>query len=413
MSTEKLSEWLETIRLQHRLEIDLSLGRVREVAEKLGILKLNCPVVTVGGTNGKGSTVAGLEKIWLSAGYRVGAFTSPWLHRFNEIVRIQGEPVIDARFIHAFRQIDLVRGDLTLTQFEFNTLAAFLIFQAENLDVVILEVGLGGRLDAVNIIDADVSVVTTIALDHIDRLGDTREKIGYEKAGIFRTNRPAVCGDFDPPESLITYAKKIGAQFYCQGNDFGFEETGNDWNFWRNHDVISHLPRPSLLLQNMATVLMVIDLLQNRLPVTRDSIIQALQTVHLPGRIEVHPGQITKIFDVSHNPAAAKILADYLSQRKSANTRAVFSMLSDKDILTTIKIMKEVISEWFVAPLDIPRGTPLSRLQEIFYHANVENISFMSNVKEAYLAAQNKSIQNDCIVVFGSFHTVSEVLLKE
>lgn len=416
MSKMQLECWLKKIRLQHRLEIDLSLERVKSVAKTLNVAELPCFVVTVAGTNGKGSTVAGLEKIWLTAGYRVGAFTSPWLYRFNEIVRVQGAPVMDDLFISAFEKIELARGDLTLTQFEFNTLAALLIFQAAELDIAILEVGLGGRLDAVNIIDADLAVVTSIDLDHTDRLGDTREKIGFEKAGIFRRGQLAVCGDLDPPVSLKRHAKVLGTQIFYQGQDFDVkEETEDQWNFWRKDFLLTALPKSRLLLTNMATVLMAVNLLQDRLPVQYHVIQDALRELSLPGRIEVRPGAVTTILDVSHNPAAAKVLANFLRKEKiTGKTRAVFSMLDDKDILSTIHNMLDVIDEWFVAPLSVPRAASLSQLKKIFNEVNLvdEKSQFTSDIKEAYSFAKQNSVMNDRIVIFGSFYTVSGVLTE-
>ncbi|MDX1901602.1 MAG: bifunctional tetrahydrofolate synthase/dihydrofolate synthase [Gammaproteobacteria bacterium] len=407
-----LQEWIEKIHSQHRLEIDLSLSRVREVAKCLCISPFNCPVVTVGGTNGKGSTVAGLEKIWAMAGFKVGAFTSPWLYRFNELVRLQGVPVADEAFIQAFEQIEGARGEITLTQFEFNTLAAFLIFQAAGCEVVILEVGLGGRLDAVNIIDANVAVITSIALDHMDRLGDTREKIGYEKAGIFRLERPIVCGDPNPPETIRAAAEKLSAPFYCQGQDFGFEKNKDNWTFWSAEHSMTHLPLPPLLLQNMATVLMTIELLQPQLPVQRETLNEAFKNISLPGRIEVHHGTVTRILDVCHNPAAAEILADYLKKNPvSGKTRAIFSMLADKDIVSTLHVMKENIVEWYIAPLDVARGASLAQLKEKFCVAQIaENrVHDFPTLKAAKDFAEKQSQRGDRLVIFGSFYTVSAV----
>jgi len=415
MSGKILSEWLEKIRLQHRLEIDLTLDRVKFVAKKLGIDSLNCPIITVGGTNGKGSTVAGLEKIWQMAGFNVGAFTSPWLYRFNEIVRVNCIPVSDDLFISAFEKIDAIRGEVTLTQFEFNTLAALLIFQASNLDVVILEVGLGGRLDAVNILAADVAVVTSIDLDHMDRLGDTREKIGFEKAGIFRKNQIAICGDLNPPSSLTNYAKNIGAKFFLQGRDFGFIDSDLFWSFWYEDLLLANLPKPKLLLSNMSIVLMVVNLLQNKLPVNLSIIKQVLSELVLSGRIEIRAGDIVTIIDVAHNPAAASVLSSYLKTHPiKGQTRAVFSMLADKDILTTVIIMSEVIDEWFVAPLNVPRAASMGLLKEIFNNSNIidEKTIFTTNIKEAYSSSQKKSNLGDRIVIFGSFYTVSAALAE-
>lgn len=399
-----LSEWLEKISKQHRLSIDLNLERVTAVANNLLLQELDPVIVTVGGTNGKGSTVSGLEAIWLKAGFRVGAFTSPWLYSFNELIRIQGQPVSDEELVAAFMKIEAARGEQTLTVFEFNTLAALLIFKAAALDVIILEVGLGGRLDAVNIISPDVSVVTTIAMDHMDWLGSTREAIGFEKAGIFRQGRPAVCGDFDPPDSLFV----PGVPLWVQGKDFGFERQAKTWSFWNETKRLDDLPLPSLLLQNQATVLQVIDLLQKRLPVSRKAIDQGLASMHLPGRIEVKAGVVSEIRDVSHNPAAVQPLACYLQDTPiEGKTRAVFSMLADKDIAGVLEIMREVIDDWFVAPIDADRAASMSRLQDDFNTVKINQVHFLKTLSKAYEEAKNKSISGDRVVIFGSFYTLA------
>lgn len=405
----QLSEWLQWISLIHSQTIDLGLDRVSQVAKRLNLLTPSCPVITVAGTNGKGSTVAGLEAAYLAAGYRVGAFTSPYLFRFNELIRVQGLETSDGDFLQTFARIEEARGEVTLTQFEFNTLAALDIFQRKSLDVIILEVGLGGRLDAVNIIDADVAVVTSIAIDHADRLGDTRELIGREKAGIFKTGKPAVCGDFNPPATLIDYAHKINTPLFCPNKDFGFERQGDQsWSWWNKAQQLEHLPISQLALQNMSTVLQVIDLLQSKLPVSRTAIDQALKTVTLPGRLQVIPGEVTKILDVSHNPAAAEWLANFLSDHPiTGKTRAVFSMLADKDISSTISIMKPYIDEWFVAPLTADRAASIQQLQQAFQTASIQTVNFHSSIPTAFLCAEENSISGDRIVIFGSFYTVA------
>jgi dihydrofolate synthase/folylpolyglutamate synthase len=390
--------------------MDLSLERVKTVAKRLDLLNLRCWVVTVAGTNGKGSTVAGLEAIYLAAGYRVGAFTSPFLFNYNEQVRVQGVPADEDVFCSAFEKIARACCEITLTPFEFTTLAAFIIFQKADLDICILEVGLGGRWDAVNVIDADVAIITTIAIDHAAILGDTREKIGYEKAGVFRSGKPAVCGDYNPPESLINYADKLGSSLFCQGQQFNYSEQKNAWMWQSEKTKYKNLPLPQLALQNMSTVLMTVELLQQKLSVSRKAIDKAFETLTLPGRIQVIPGDITHVFDVSHNPAAAKWLADNISKITcKGKTRAVFSQLADKDIVATILIIKQLIDDWFIAPLPVTRGATKNKLVECFEQANVKNVTHYLEIKDAYQAAMDVSKQGDCIVVFGSFHTVSRV----
>jgi len=410
MQTGQLDFWLDIIKKQHLSVIDLGLDRVRKVAWELGLLKSTCPIITVGGTNGKGSTVAGLEAIYQAAGYRVGVFTSPYLYRFNELVRIQGCDASDEEFIRAFLKIDQARGEITLTQFEFNTLAALDIFQSASLDVGILEVGLGGRLDAVNIMDADVSVITSIAIDHAEWLGNTREEIAFEKAGIMRRGKPAVCGDLDPPVTLTDYASEHQVPLFCQDEQFGFEKNEVSWNWWCHGKREDNLPFSRLALQNMSTVLMTVELMQSMLPVKREAIDQALVTVHLSGRIQVIPGDVTHILDVSHNPAAAELLANYLQDHKiSGKTRAVFSMLADKDIISTLLVMRDYMDEWYIAPLQVDRGASLAVLKDCFRAAKINAVHPSASLKEAHKKALIVSEPGDRVIVFGSFYTVSAV----
>lgn len=405
-----LEGWLNYIQSIHVTDMDLSLERVTEVAGRLNLLKAPCPVITVAGTNGKGSCVAGLEAIYMASGYQVGAFTSPVLLRHNEYVRVQGKDASDEQFCEAFEKIEAVRGNTTLTQFEFNTLAAFYIFQQMELDVWILEVGLGGRFDATNVIAADVAVVASIGIDHVDWLGDTREKIAYEKAGIFRKHKPAVCGDFDPPSTLIKYAQELEAPLFCQNKQFGFEKNDTSWTWWGEKNRFD-LPLPKLALQNMATVLMAVELLQDKLPAKIDIIRESLTSVSLPGRIQVISGEVTQVFDVSHNPAAAEFLANWLKQHScNGTTRAVFSMLADKDIFATVSVMKAVIDSWYVASLPVKRGADINKIMAGFQAAEIEKIKAYGSIKGAYQATLNDSKPGDRIVVFGSFSVVSEVV---
>jgi dihydrofolate synthase / folylpolyglutamate synthase len=406
-----LSEWLNWIKSLHVKQIDLDLSRVSKVAERLGVLKPSYKIITVGGTNGKGSTVAGLETIYLEAGYKVGAFTSPFLIHYNEQIRILGVAVSDDEIKQAFEKIANARQNITLTPFEFTTLAALQIFKDANLDICILEVGLGGRLDAVNIMDADVSIVTSIDIDHAELLGDTREKIAHEKAGIFRSEKPAICGDYNPPVTLIEDAKKIGAQLYCQNVQFGFELDGFSWNWWSENNRLEKLPQPQLLLQNMSCVLMTVELLQTVLPVKRDAIDSAFRKVKLPARIQVIEGDVTQIYDVAHNPAAVTLLAKYLNEHPiQGRTNAVFSMLADKDITAVVALMEKPIDEWYVAPLNNERAATTDMLTQHFMEARNEDVLWFDSIVDAYRAACRHSKKGDRIVIFGSFHTVSEVL---
>ncbi len=277
MYLSTMGDWISWIESIHITKIDLGLDRVRAVGAKLGLLTPSCPVITVGGTNGKGSTVAALTSIYRAAGYHVGTFTSPFFFKLNEEVQIDGIEATDEDFCAAFAKIEAARGDISLTPFEFYTLAALVIFNSRPLDVLVLEIGLGGRLDAVNIVDADVAVVTSIGIDHVNYLGSTREQIAFEKAGIFRQGRSAVCGDFSPPHTLLEHAAAIGADLYCQGQDFSFGASQSDWEWHGSGVSYQRLPLNSLLTQNMSTVLMAVTLLQQRLPVSTDALMQGLR----------------------------------------------------------------------------------------------------------------------------------------
>lgn len=404
-----LSAWLQKIKSLHPKGIDLSLERTRQVAERLGVLKPVRPVVTVAGTNGKGSCVAGLEAIMIEAGYKVGAFTSPFLFHYNEQVRLQGKPVTDEILCNAFAQVMNACGPITLTQFEFGTLAAMVIFKEANLDLWILEVGMGGRWDAVNVIDADIAIVASIAIDHVDWLGNTRDAIAREKAGIFRPNKPVVYGDLQPPTSLIEYANTLKSPLFLQGQQFGFNDNGTAWDWWSEFVTFNSLPLPTLALQNMSSVLKAVELLQPLLPVKREAIDAALQKVRLPGRLQLVPGDVPEILDVSHNPAAVEFLAHYLQQNPcTGKTHAVFSMLVDKDIVSTLLTIQHLINSWHVAPLIGERSASEEVLAYCFRRNKIDNVTFYPSIKQAKAAACQQVQAGDQIVVFGSFHTVSE-----
>jgi dihydrofolate synthase/folylpolyglutamate synthase len=401
--------------------MDLGLTRVQAVAKRLNVLTPPCAVILVGGTNGKGSSVAALESIYSSAGYQVGCFTSPFLFKMNEQIKINGIPVTDDVLISAFQHIEHSRGDISLTPFEFHTLAALWIFKAFDLDIWILEVGLGGRLDAVNIIDADVAMVTSIAIDHTEWLGSTREAIAYEKSGIFRKNMPAVCGDIDPPNTLVDYADELGASLYCLGRDFHYKKELLSWH-WLSHDIhYKNLPNNTLAHQNMATVLMAVMLLQSRLKIQPNAIYQGLANTNLPGRIQIIPGEVTEIYDVSHNPAAVAHLAKNFDKNLDNNlaknldkyphtgrTIAIFSMLADKDIFNSISVIADKIDAWYIAPLAVKRGASIHQLQTAFSLANINPIMF-SSIQEAYYQAALNARAGDRLLIFGSFHTVAAV----
>lgn len=416
-----LSGWLSWQEGFHPRSIDLGLDRAAGVFESLNPQGIKPPTIIVGGTNGKGSCIAYLESIYRAQGYRVGAYTSPHILKYNERIRIDGESVSDDIICRAFERIDAVRNDVSLSYFEFGTLAALDIFWRSDLDIQLLEVGLGGRLDAVNIIDSDVSLITSICIDHVDWLGETREAIGYEKAGIFRENISAVIGDLNPPESLSEQALKKHTPLLKINEEFTFQHKENCWD-WRclgnKRDGYESLPEPALKgehqFRNAATVLMAVTEMQNLLPVTEQSIHQGLRTVQLNGRFQLISGDTPVLLDVAHNPQAVTTLLHYLqSEFCNKKIHAVFAMMKDKDISGVIEIIKPVIADWFIAPLNNPRTASEAFMQDCFKQSGVAEANFgFQNFLEAYAAAEKKAETGDLIVVFGSFFLVSEYLTE-
>ena len=420
MSTRGLAEWLEYIELIHPKSIALGLERVAMVRDALG-LSSKAAVITVTGTNGKGSTCAMLEAILLAAGYRVGLYTSPHLVRYNERVRLNGTEIDAARLCAAFAAVERARvekaGDTPLTYFEFGTLAAWQIFAAEPLDVLILEVGLGGRLDAVNAFDCDCAILTSVAMDHMDYLGDSLESIGREKAGIFRKGRPAIVADPAPPRSVLEHAAAIGADLRLIGRDFGYAQERSQWTFRGRDGRRAGLAYPALRgtvqLANASAALAALDCLRERLPVAMSDIRNGLAQVELPGRFQVLPGRPTVVLDVAHNPQAAGVLAQNLSAMGFyPETYAVFGMLRDKDIAGVCRALKGRFSAWFTADLSVPRGARAEALADAVGAAQAggEVLRF-ANPREAWAAAASRAGENDRIVVFGSFYTVAEVMI--
>lgn len=402
-------DWLTWIKNINPKGIDLGLDRIRLVVKKMDVLAFASPVIIVGGTNGKGSTVAALESIYKEAGYKVGTYTSPSFFKLNELIRIQKKDVSDEALIRAFAFVEANRDNIKLTPYEYYTLAALFILKKSHLDVIILEVCLGGRLDAVNIIDADISIVTSIGIDHTEYLGETREQIGFEKAGIFRSKHPAVCGDPKPTNSLINHAKKIQSSFYCQEKNFFFKKYIDHW-VWSHQTILyENLPYNHLAVSNMSTALMAITLLQKKIPVPIEAIKKGLKNAKLFGRIQKLGTPIPTIIDVAHNVDSVKYLADFLkNQNHSGKTLAVFSMLSDKNILACMNIIKDFITNWYAAPLTSERAADKKQLSKAFQGANISQFNFFESIPAAYKAASSNANSNDQIIVFGSFHTVSE-----
>ena len=410
-----LPEWLSHLETLHITSIDLGLERVARVRSAMG-LDPACPVITVGGTNGKGSVSAMLSTMLLRAGFRVGTYTSPHILRYNERVAIDMQAVDDSRLIESFAAVEAGRGDEPLTYFEFGTLAAMHRFIAEGVDAIVLEVGLGGRLDAVNAFDPDVSVVVSIDLDHQSYLGNDRESIGFEKAGIFRAGKPAVCADPNPPQRLIEHARSIGAELYCIGKDFGYTRLEQQWSFRLGERNWHALPLPALRgqyqLGNASAALAVLALLHERMPVGLGAIKRGLLEVDWPGRFQVLPGRPQVLLDVGHNPHAVRALVANLKQLPFAEKQyAVFSMLADKDLDAVAELVRDAFDGWFVAGLDMPRGRTGAEIASRLAQHGVSGVETCDKVADAWKAALCRAGENDRIVVFGSFHTVAEVMM--
>jgi len=417
---DSLDEWLRWQETLHPSSIDLGLERVARVADRLQCRAPARAVISVAGTNGKGSCVAFLEAILLRAGYRVGCYTSPHLLRYNERLRLQGEPVADRLLVDAFARVDQARGADTLTYFEFGTLAALDIMCASQLDVAILEVGLGGRLDAVNIVDADAALLTSIGIDHTDWLGPDRESIGREKAGIFRAGRAAVCGDPDPPQSVRDEAARVGAVLSVLGSDFTLKQAGRRWHWQGRSGCQRDLPLLALngahQLANAASVLMVLETLADRLPVSRQAIESGLRWAHLPGRIEITAGKVEQVLDVSHNAQAAQALADALRRMPLAGrTRAVLGMMGDKDTESFVRALRSQVDTWYAVGLEIARASPPQRLATRIRGVvgSTADVVCCATVAQALDALRGCVVPGDRVLVCGSFHTVAEWLCRK
>ncbi|MDO8959689.1 MAG: bifunctional tetrahydrofolate synthase/dihydrofolate synthase [Rhodocyclaceae bacterium] len=417
-----LDDWLDHLERLHprgQAGIELGLERVRQVSAVLQ-QRQDCPVITVGGTNGKGSTCAMLERILLAAGYRVGVYTSPHLLRYNERVRLNGVPADDADFCATFSRVEAARinaGDVPLTYFEFGTLAAWEMFAVAGLDAIILEVGLGGRLDATNIYDADCAIVAAVGLDHMDYLGPTREHIGREKAGICRAGRPLICGDAEPPQSLIETCRLASADFWQIGRDFGFLKQEGQWQYWENDGrKLGGLAFPALRgdcqLHNASCAIAALYALHDRLPVAVQDIRRGLAEVAVAGRCQVLPGRPQVVLDVAHNPQAAVALAASLSGMGFARTTwAVFGMMADKDIAGVIAAIRHRIDRWL--PCDLPgqRAATAADLAEVIAKVGIgETAGQFSSPAAALAHAEEKAGDDDRILVFGSFLTVAGVM---
>jgi dihydrofolate synthase/folylpolyglutamate synthase len=417
-----LPAWLALLESRHaETHIDMGLDRVRAVKERLG-LAFSCPVIMVAGTNGKGSTCAMLESILLHAGYRVGLYIKPHFLDFNERARLNGEMASDEALVKAFEEVETHRGEIDLTYFEFTTLAIMRLLSTSEIDVAILEVGLGGRLDAVNVIDADVSIVTSIDIDHKDYLGDTREEIGFEKAGIFRPSKPAICSDPQPPQTLIDHAADIGADLWLIGHDFNYQGDKQQWAYGGRGQRRNSLAYPALRganqLLNASAALAALEALRNVLPVGAQEVRTGLALVELPGRFQVLAGRPTTVLDVAHNPHAAATLAQNLGNMGFHRfTYAVFGIMQDKDIDAVIEHMAPVIDHWCLAALPSPRSADVQELAaklEARRPAGAKpdefSVKTFADPAAAFADATSRAGQDDRIVVFGSFYTVAGVM---
>ena len=414
-ASASLSDWLAYLEARNREPIVLGLDRVRAVRAALG-LDPAFPIVTVGGTNGKGSTCAYLEAILLAAGYRTGCYTSPHLLRFNERIRVGGAEATDVDIVDALARVEALRRDIPLTYFEQGTLAAMLLFQRAGVDVSVLEVGLGGRLDAVNVWDADCALVTSVDLDHQQFLGNDRESIGFEKAGILRAGRPAICGDLQPPESLLKHARDLDVPLRRLGGDIRVEIQEGHWACRVADAAFPALPRPAMAgahqYGNAACALAALYSLRERLPVSMAAIRQGVAGARQPGRFQVVGHAPLRILDVAHNPHAAQALAVNLADLPpTGRVFAVFSLLADKDLEGVVVPLRARVAHWHVAGLDVPRGLSGEALQSRLSALGCAATRHAS-IAEAWRTACLRAEPADTILAFGSFHTVAGVLAE-
>lgn len=411
MTTKTVNEWVDTIVGMNAHGINMGLERIGRIAKKLQVTHFDCPVITVAGTNGKGSTIKCLESIYRAAGYKTGAYISPHLLQFNERISVDGVPIGDEELIATFEEIDKARGDDILSLFEFTTATGLLYLKRQDPDVLLLEIGLGGRLDAINIVEPDVSVVTSIALDHMDWLGDNRESIGFEKAGVYRPNKPAICGDPNPPASIGKHAAEIGADLYQINEEFEIVIHGESADFHSQSASYDNLPMPALMPNNVANALMAIECVQPLLPVSEQAINSGLTNVKIMGRFQRLSHPVTCILDVAHNPQSASWLHEQLQRLPSqGKTYAVVGMLKNKPTLDTTAQLLPLVDEWFVGGLDhLERGMSSPALLAQLKTQGVQSCYNFATIGDALEQAIKacKEPEHDRIVVFGSFHTVA------
>lgn len=409
-----LNQWLEYIESIHSQEIDLGLDRIQQVAKRLAIDLSFAKVITVAGTNGKGTTCAFIEHALMHLGQRVAVYSSPHIHQFNERLRLNNESVEDSALIAAFAKVEQARSEISLSYYEFTTLACLLHLMQVKPAFILLEVGLGGRLDATNMIDTDIAVITSVDIDHQAFLGDTREAIGYEKAGIMRANKPVVLGELEPPESVLNFAQQCQAIVYQQGRDYVIEQSQDNWQ-WQNNQGQHYqaLPLPHIPLMNAATALAVLTQLE--LTFTEPDVQRWCEQVKLEGRLErvKHQGK-QLMFDVGHNPHAARLLADYIKQQLQTGAVqrifAIVAMMKDKDISQSIAPFDGFVTAWYCPNLTIERAAKGEQTAQVIKRTLAEqHVAHFDNAKLAYKMAQQQASDNDLILIFGSFFTVAEV----
>lgn len=418
MTQRTLGEWLAYLEQLHPAAIDMGLDRAREVTNRMGLQKPAPRVVTVTGTNGKGSTCAFVASLLQAQGLKVGVYSSPHLLRYNERVQIDGSEVSDELLCEAFAALDAGRGETSLTYFEMGTLAAFWLFERAQLDAVVLEVGLGGRLDAVNLVDADLALVTSIGVDHVEYLGNTRESVAFEKAGIFRAGKPALCGDLNPPHALLERAAELGCPLFLRGRDFDLQTAGSVWH-WRGQDAngqaieLRDIPLLDLPMENAALAVQAYAL--SGLPWQPERIVAALAATRITGRLDRRQFNwkgktLNVLLDVGHNPHAAEYLARRLAQRPITGKRlAVFGLLADKDLDGVVSPLVCAIEQWAVAPLDTPRTRSQAELEVVLQGLGA-SVAAYGSVAAALEAQSEQATAEDEILLFGSFYCVAEAL---
>ncbi|WP_413698674.1 bifunctional tetrahydrofolate synthase/dihydrofolate synthase [Psychromonas sp. KJ10-10] len=418
MNKNNLNEWLTYLEQLHPTEIELGLARIGKVAKDLQVTHFDSKVITVAGTNGKGTTCAFLEEILIQAGYKVGVYSSPHIQRYTERLRINKQEMSADLHCQAFQQIESIRGETSLSYFEYVTLGCLLILKAQQCDFILLEVGLGGRLDATNVVESDVSVVTTISIDHVAWLGDDREKIGFEKAGVFRANKPVICGELDAPKSLQAHAQNINADIRYAGKDFEAKISTNSWS-WQGERRIDNLPLTLMPLQNASTALAVIEALQ--LNLSNELLVRAIGQAQLAGRLqkvtmqgEFSEKAIDTYLDVAHNPESATYLASQLELLRKSGGKifAIVGMLEDKDLAGTFSAINCQIDQYHFIPLHCYRGASQQTLLKHYRTSNDQSsdVHCFETIKDAYKNILTIAEKSDIIIIFGSFYTVSDFL---